>query len=259
MLTLIWLEYRKLFAFRSVWLALAVCVVLPWIWSFAPRLVEVYNLTLVSGWQVPALALVTAAEFLLPIFVAVAAAELIGSEVALGTLAPLMLRPVSRAKLIGFKLIAALSLPALLLLVLLIASLAAGARLGFGAFAGGTGLGPGGWVGEGMLAPGAALLELARGYALAALTLMPVAALALLFGVIYLNTAAAGLATVAVLLLMRLLVVFPQNFQKLLLTSHLGAYLPQNAAAVPQSLLLLAIYTLGFGALSLFTFERKDV
>lgn len=73
MLTLVWLEYRKLFGFRSTWLAVMVCVVLPWIWSYAPRLVEVYNLTLVSGWQVPALALVTSAQFLLPIFVAVTA------------------------------------------------------------------------------------------------------------------------------------------------------------------------------------------
>lgn len=259
MLNLLWLEYRKLFGFRSVWLALAVCAVLPWIWSFAPRLVEVYNLTLVSGWQVPALALVTAAQFLLPIFVAVTAAELIGSEITQGTLASLVLRPVSRAKLIGMKLAAALTYPLVLLGVLFVGGLLAGVRLGLGEFAGGSGLGPGAWVGQGLLSPTGALLELLRGYALAALTLTPIAALALLFAVVYLNTSAAALATIATLLLMRLLIVFPENFQKLLLTSHLDAYLKQNATTVQQSLILLGIYTVGFALLSLFTFERKDV
>ena len=259
MLNLFWLEYRKLLGFRSVWLALGVCLILPWIWSFAPRLAEVYNLTLVSGWQVPALALVTGADYLLPILIGVTAAELIGSEVALGTLAPTLLRPVSRAKLLLVKIAAALTYPALLLSVLLGASMLAGLRLGFGEFAGGTGLGPGGWVGQGLLGPTQALLEILRGYGLATLTLMPIAALALLFGVIYLNTAAAALASIATLLLMRLLIVFPENFQKLLLTSHLTAYLPQQAQAVQQSLILLAIYTVGFTLLALFTFERKDV
>ncbi len=259
MLSLLWLEERKLLSFRSVWLALSVCAVLPWLWSFAPRLPEVYNLTLVSAWQVPALALVTAAQFLLPIFIAVTSAELIGSEVAAGTLAPLLLRPVSRSKLMGVKLLAALIYPALLLGVLLLSGLLAGARLGYGEFAGGTGLGPGAWVGQGLLTPGGAATELLRGFGLAWLTMLPIAALALLFAVGYLNTAAAALGTIAALLLMRLLVVFPLKFQTLLLTSHLDAYLRQDRAALGESLVLLTIYTFGFGLVALFAFERKDV
>ena len=259
MLSLILLEYRKLLGFRSARLALLVMLALPWIWSFAPRLQEVYGLILVSGWQLPALALITATQFLLPIFVAVTSAELVGSEVALGTFAPLLLRPVSRSKILGAKLLTALSYPLLLLLALLLASVLAGARLGFGEFAGGTGLGPGAWVGQGLLSPGSALLEILRGHLLAGLTMLPVAALALLFAVVYLNTAAAALATIATLLLMRLLVVFPLKFQQLLLTSHLDAYLSQDGGVIRNSLVLLLIYTAGFGLLALFTFERKDV
>jgi len=259
MLSLILLEYRKIFGFRSVRLALIVLLILPWIWSFAPRLQEIYGLVLVSGWQVPSLALVTSAEFLLPIFIAVTSAELVGHEMSQGTLAPLLLRPVSRSRLLGAKLITALTYPVLLLLVLFAASMLAGLRLGFGDFAGGTGLGAGAWVGQGMLTPGGAVAELARGYGLASLTLMPIAALAMLFAVMYLNTAAAALGTIATLLLMRLLVVFPEGVQKLLLTSHFGAYLSQNPRDVQQSLLLLTIYTVGFTLLALFTFERKDV
>ncbi|PYE55183.1 ABC transporter permease [Deinococcus yavapaiensis] len=259
MLSLIALEYRKLIGFRSVRLALIVAVLLPWIWSFAPRLQDVYNLILVSGWQVPALALITAAQFLLPIFVAVTSAELIGSEISSGTLAPLLLRPLSRSKLLAAKLLTALTYPLLLVGVLLLASLLAGARFGFAEFAGGTGFGATGFVGQGLLSPSAALGDIVRGFLLAAATLMPIAALALLFGVLYLNTAAAALATIATLLLMRLLVVFPINFQQLLLTTHLDAYVQPDPSAVTRSLILLAIYTVGFGLLSVFTFERKDV
>jgi ABC-2 type transport system permease protein len=258
-LNLLLLEYRKMLGFRSVRLAALVCLLLPWIWSFAPRLQDIYGLVLVSGWQVPALALITAVQFLLPIFIAVTCAELIGSEVAQGTLAPLMLRPLGRAQLITVKLVAALSYPVLLLGVLFAGSLLAGVRLGLGEFAGGTGLGPGSWVGEGLLTPAAAFAQTLRGYFLAALSLMPVAALALLLGVALLNTAAAALATLASLLVLRLLVVFPVNFQQLLLTTHLDAYLGQNPDQLRTSLVYLLIYTVGFALLSLFTFERRDV
>ncbi|WP_027481432.1 ABC transporter permease [Deinococcus pimensis] len=259
MLNLLLLEYRKMIGFRSVRLALVVCLVLPWIWSFSPRLQQLYGLVLVSGWQVPALALAPAVDVLLPILIAVTCAELIGSEVAQGTLAPLLLRPLSRARLVGVKLVAALSYPVVLLAVLFVGSLVAGARLGLGEFAGGTGLGPGSWVGVGLLTPGDALGEITRAYVLAAFALMSVATLALLLGVALLNTAAAALATLATLLMLRQLVVFPEKLQQLLLTTHLGLYTVQDPVQLRNSLIYLLIYTVGFSLLALFTFERRDV
>lgn len=256
MLSLILLEYRKLLGARSVHFALVVCALLPFLWSFAPRLQDVYNLVLVSGWQVPALAMLTAAQFLLPLFISITCAELIGTEIAQGTLAPLLLRPLNRSKVIAAKLVAALTYPAVLLATLLLFGLIAGARLGFGDFAGGTGLTPNGFVGVGLTSTSTALIETLRGFGLAAVTLMPVAALAMLFGILYLNTAAAALATIATLQVMRLLVVFPVKFQQILLTTHLDAYL---RAAPGESLVLLVIYTLGFSLLAIFIFERKDV
>ena len=270
MIPLLALEYRKLWGQRSVRLALLAMLLLPFIWLLAALLnrsasgggafvVPVYNLALVSGWQMPSLTLITTAQFLLPLFIAVSCAELIGAEAMHGTLAPLVLRPLNRVTVLVAKLIVALSYPALLLLVLLAASLLSGAGFGFGDFSGGSGLGAGGFVGQGPITGGAAALEVARGFALAAVTLMPIAALALLFGVVYLNTAAAALATIATLLVMRLLTVFPEAVQKLLLTTHLDAYLRLSPADVVNSLTLLIIYTVGFGVLAVFTFERKDV
>nr|WP_183988694.1 ABC transporter permease [Deinobacterium chartae] len=257
MLSLIALEYRKLIDFRSVKLAVVVLLLLPWVWSFAPALQQVYNLVLVSGYQMPTLSLLTVMEFILPLLVSVTAAELIGAEVGAGTLAPLLLRPVSRNRVLTAKLVVALSYPFALLLVLLLASLLAGARFGLGGFAGGTGLGPGGFTGVGLIAPAAALAEIGRAYLIAAMSLMPIAALALLFAVTYLNTAAAALATIATLGVMRLLVVFPVLGQ-VLLTTHLDAY-----AARPETVATSLLVLLGYTALmvtgALLLFRRKDL
>ncbi|ULH14907.1 ABC transporter permease [Deinococcus sp. KNUC1210] len=257
MLTLLRLEFLKLLGARSVRIALLVCFLLPWLWSFAPRLQQVYGLVLTSGFQVPAISLITTVQFILPLFVALSCAEMIGVEVAQGTLAPLLLRPIDRNRVMLSKLVAALLYPALLLLALLLGSFLAGIRLGFGDFTGGSGLGPGGFIGQGALSSSMALTEVLRGYALAALVMAPIAALGLLFGVIFLNTAAAALATIATLQVMRLLTVFPEGFQKILLTTHLDVYLRQGD--ITQSLILLIIYTAGFSLLTIFAFDRRDV
>ncbi|WP_420597231.1 ABC transporter permease [Deinococcus sp.] len=257
MLTLIALEFRKLLGSRSVKLAALLCLLLPWIWPLAPRLKAVYNLVIVSGWQVPTLALETIAPFLLPLLVALTCAEMIGSEISQGTLAPLMLRPIDRSRIIIAKLLTALVYPAILLAILFAASLVAGLRFGFGNFIGGTGLGPGLFVGVGELSSGAAFAEVARAYLLAALTLMPIAALALLFAVIYLNTAAAALATLATINIMTLLVVFPEALQKILITTYLDLYTRQGD--LTQPIVLMVIYTVGFAVLAMFAFEKRDL
>lgn len=136
-------------------------------------------------------------------------------------------------------------------------SLLAGIPLGFGSFTGGTGLGPGLFVGVGQLSGGEAFGQVLRGAFLAAVVLMPVAALSLLFGVLFLNTAASALATFATLIVMRLLVVLPDALQRILLTSHFGLYVQQGD--IGQPLILLLIYTLGFGLMAIYAFDRRDV
>lgn len=257
MLTLVLLEFRKLLGLRSTRLALLVCLLLPLLWLAAPRLSALLQVHLVSGWQLPAVSLGVLVQFLLPLFLAVTCAEMIGAEVSQGTLAPLLLRPVDRPRVITSKLIVALLYPALLVAVLVGGSLLAGLGLGLGSFTGGTGLGPGYFAGTGALSGAEALGQVLRGGLLAAVMLMPVAALALLFGVLYLNTAAAALATLATLNVMRLLVVFPEGVQRLLLTSHLDLYARQES--VLPGLVLLLIYTVGFGLLAVYAFERRDV
>ncbi|GGL04760.1 ABC transporter permease [Deinococcus radiotolerans] len=257
MLTLLTLEFRKLFGARSVRLALLVTLLLPLMWAFAPRLNQLVQVSLVSGWQLPAVSIGVTIGYLLPLFIAVTVGEMIGAEVSQGTLAPLLLRPVNRVKVIASKLIVSLSYPFILIFTTILGSLIAGIPMGFGSFSGGTGLGPGLFVGVGTLTSSAAFAEVLRGGLLAGVVLMPIAALSLLFGVMYLNTAAAALATFATLIVMRLLVVLPDTIQSILLTSHLNLYVQQGD--IMQSLILLLIYTVGFGLLSIFAFDRRDV
>ncbi len=255
------LEFRKLLGFRSVRLGMILVFMLPVLLTFAPdgelaKLIGV-NLILVSGWQVPALSLYIATQFVLPLLVAVTCAELIGGEISWGTLAPLLLRPVSRLRVISAKLFVAILYPVLLLVVLMIGGLlVGGVRFGLGEFAGGTGLGPGGFTGVGVLSPSAAMLELLRGYLIGGLTLAPLAGLAVVFGVLYMNTAAAALATIATVQIMKMLEVFPP-IKRLLLTQHQLAFAPgQNAL---ESLILLFLYTAGMLIAALFIFDRKDL
>jgi len=249
-------ELQKLFYLRSVQVGLVAAFLLPVIWSLAPGLKEVYGLVLVSGWQVPALSLLAGMEFLFPFLVAMAAAEVLGSEVAMGTLKPLLLRPITRTRLMSVKLAAALTFPFLLLFASLLGAVLAGLPHGFGGFYGGTGLGEGGFAGVGYLSAGAAFYEIARAYALAAATLLPIAALAVLFAALFFSTTASALAALATVLLMRMLVVFPA-VRPLLLTTYLDLYLRPEAAG--PGLLLLFIYTLGFSVLAVLVFEKKDV
>ena len=263
MLTLLRLELSKLLGARSVRISLVICFLVPWLWALAPRLHQIHGVVFTSGFQVPAFSLIATVQFFLPLFVALTCAEMIGVEVAQGTLAPLLLRPLDRNRVMLSKLVTALAYPVLLLLVLLLGSALAGLRFGFGDFVGGSGLGPNGFLEKGHTSSGLALLEVLRGYLLAAAVMAPIAVLGLLYGVLFLNTAAAALATIATLQVMRLLTVFPEAFQKILLTTHFDIFLPysvtQRHGDLVQSLVLLTIYTVGFSLLSIFAFDRRDV
>jgi ABC-2 type transport system permease protein len=259
------LEFRKLLGFRSVRLGLLVAFILPTILTLAPDegIAQVIgaDVILVSGWQVPGMALYIMMPFMLPLLTAVTCAELVGGEMDWGTLRPLLLRPVSRTRVILSKLMVAMLYPFLLLLSTLVGGLLVGGiRYGLGSYLGGTGLGDGAFVGVGELAPLSAFAELAQGYMISGVILSPVAVLAIVFGVLYLNTAAAALAGVGTILMMGMLKVFVW-LRPLLLTEHLDAYSPLRASTytTQQSLILLIIYT-GIGIIaSMLIFERKDL
>lgn len=250
------MELGKLWRLTSVRFGLPLLVVFPVLWAYAPGIFDVYGFFLVSGYQVPALGLLSSMQFLLPLLAAITAAELLGVEIANGTLPTVLLRPITRPNWLVAKLVAAGVYPFVMLAVLLLASLAAGAQFGFGQFVGGTGLGEAGLLGTGALSAAQALAELGRGYLLAGVALVPIAMLSVLFTVVFMNAAGGALATLATLILMQLLVVFPR-LEPFLLSTQLQAY------SVPSSDLawvvaLIALYAALFAAVAVVIFERKD-
>ena len=256
MSALLRMEASKLARLTSVRAAAVLLIVFPALWSYAPGIYEVYGFFVVSGFQVPALSLLSSMEFLMPLLMAIVAAELVGIEATHGTLPTVLLRPVTRSAWLLAKLLVLAVFPFVAMGTFLLASLAAGLPFGFEAFLGGTGLGQGGLTGQGMLTPAAAMRELLGAYAMAALSLVPITLLAVLATVIVMNAAAGALATVSVLIVMNLLVVFPA-LEPYLLTTHLQAY-ADPVAGLPWVLTLVALYSAAFAAFAVVLFERKD-
>src|SRR5690606_10872495 len=172
--TLLRMEFGKLLRLTSVRFGLIMLVLFPLLWAYAPGIFEIYGFFLVSAFQVPALSLLSSMQFLLPLLVAITAAELLGVELSNGTMPTILLRPVTRPQWLAAKLLVVAVYPLLIMAVFLLASLVAGSPYGFGSFVGGTGLGEAGLLGAGVMQPGAAFLELLRGYGVAALALIPV-------------------------------------------------------------------------------------
>ncbi len=250
------MEFGKVWRLSSVRAGLVLLAVFPALWAYAPGIFDVYGFALVSGFQVPSLALLSSMEFLLPLFVAIAAAELLGVEVRLRTLPTVLLRPVTRPQWILAKVLVSILVPFLFLLLFLVAAMAFGLPYGYGAFVGGTGLGDGGLLGAGLMPAGAAFGEVVGAYAVAAVSLVPIALLALLFTVVFMNAAAGTLATLATLIVMKLLVVFP-SLEPFLLTTQLDAYVAP-VAQLGWVIALIGFYSAAFAALAVLLFERKD-
>ncbi len=256
MLTLLRQELGKVFRLASVRFSLVLLVLLPVLWAYAPGIFDVYGVFIVSGFQVPALSLLSGMEFLFPLLVAIISSELLGTEISLGTLRATLLRPVTRAQWLLAKLVVAALLPFVLLGFVLLVSLLAGLFYGYGDFVGGTGLGAGGLVGQGMTGAGQALTELLRAYLVAAYSLVPVSLLALFLTVIFMNAASGALATLGILILSGLLVVFSW-LSTFLPTTQLNAYLATSQQLVTP-LILITVYSITFALLAVATFERKD-
>ncbi|MFO7544781.1 MAG: ABC transporter permease [Trueperaceae bacterium] len=256
MSTLLRMEFGKLVRLTSVRFGLVVLLVFPLLWAYAPGIFEVYGFFLVSGYQVPALSLLSSMQFLLPLLAAITAAELLGMEIANGTLPTVLLRPVTRPQWLTAKLLVVSVYPFLMLAVFLLASLAAGLPYGFGSFVGGTGLGESGLLGQGTMLPGAAFAEVVRAYLVAGLALVPIGLLSVLFTVLFMNAAGGALATLATLIFMQLLVVFP-SIEPFLLTTQLNAYTTPTSGLL-WVVALIALYAALFAALAVVVFERKD-
>lgn len=256
MTALLGMETRKILRLTSVRASLVLLLIFPVLWAYAPGIFEVYGFFLVSGFQVPALSLLSSMEFLMPLLIAIAASELVGIEKIHGTLPTVLLRPVTRSQWLAAKLLVLAVYPFAVMGFFLLVSLAAGAPYGYGSFVGGTGLGDGGLIGQGTLAAGDAMQEILSAYALAAASLVPVALLAVLATVVTMNAASGALATLSVLILMQLLVVFPA-LDPYLLTRHLSAYV-DPVAGLEWVLILIALYAAAFAASAVVLFERKD-
>ena len=70
MSVLLKMELSKLWRLTSVRFGLLVLVLFPVLWAYAPGIFEVYGFFLVSGYQVPALGLLSSMQFLLPLLTA---------------------------------------------------------------------------------------------------------------------------------------------------------------------------------------------
>jgi ABC-2 type transport system permease protein len=250
------MEIGKLGRLASVRFSAAVLVIFPLLWAYAPGIFDVYGFFLVSGFQVPALALLSSMEFLLPLLIAITCAELIGIELNHGTLPTVLLRPVTRAQWLLAKLLVASAYPFLAMGFFLLMSLVAGFAFGYGPFVGGTGLGRQGLLGAGTMLPVDAWREILQAYAIAAYSLMPIGLLAVLFAVVLMNAAGGALATLATLIVMQLLVVFPA-VTPYLLTTQLSAYV-EPASPLGWVATLIAFYCAAFAAAAVIVFERKD-
>jgi ABC-2 type transport system permease protein len=250
------MEFGKMGRLASVRFSVALLIVFPVLWAYAPGIFEVYGFYLVSGYQVPALSLLSSMQFLLPLLVAITAAEMLGVEISHGTLPTVLLRPVTRSQWLLAKLIVVSVYPFAVMLFFLLTSLLAGSPYGFGGFVGGTGLGQAGLLGQGMMQPLQALREVGGAYLIAGYSLVPIALLAVLFTVMFMNAAGGALATLSVLIFMQLLVVFPV-LEPYLLTTQLNAYV-KPVAHLGWVVALIALYCAAFAAVSVVLFERKD-
>ncbi len=256
MIAVLGMEFGKLGRLASVRFGLIALAVFPILWAYAPGVFDVYGFFIVSGFQVPALSLLSSMAFLLPLLVAITASELLGIEIQHGTLPTVLLRPVTRSQWMLAKVVVAASVPFLALAWFLVTSLVAGSFFGFGEFVGGTGLGQAGLSGAGVLTTAAAFAEVSRAYLIAAYALVPIALLSVLFAVLFMNAAAGALATLASLIMMELLVVIP-SITPYLLTTQLTAYVTP-AADLGWVVALIAFYCAAFSAAAVIVFERKD-
>jgi ABC-2 type transport system permease protein len=197
---------------------------------------------------------------LIPLLVATTTGGIVAAEARAGTLRYLLIRPVSRLRLLTAKLLAGWLHAAGL--TILMGAFALG--VGYLVFGGGDLL----VVRKGLviLPESVALLRLAEAYLLASLGMCAVASIALLLSVICDNPLTAAGVTVAFLLVSATLKVIPyfEWLEPHLLTAHLTLYnaVIANKPAWPElsrSLAYVAAYAVGPFIAAALIFCRKDM
>ncbi len=258
LLTLIQIEFMKLWRLNAVRISLVVMAIFPLIWAHAPGIIEKYGFYVISAYQVPGLALISSMDFILPFLIAIVSASLLGSESRHGTLPTMLLKPITRSQWLCSKLIVSGLFPFILLAFTLIFALLVAFPFGYGSFVGGTGVLGGDVVGVGEISAGTALFQILRAYMLAALSLVPISCMALLFTVLLGTGVSGALASVAVLIVMYSLDVIPW-LERFLLTSHLDIYAQPYLGRLGLSLSSILLSAAVFAVIALLRFEKTDI
>ncbi len=276
-------ELFKLVRRRGSWLASAGLAALPLLLGLILRLTPATGPegqaaapgTGVDGYTVILLTVSTAMLFFAPLVAAFIGAELLAKEAGEGTLKLSLLRPVSRAQVLGGKCVACLTHNVALVAALWLVALAAGGlffhygspRAVLAANVSITG--PGGdvsSVGEvslsGAMGQGEALLRLAASYGYLAISLTVVGLLALSWSTVIRNAAGVVVATLGVVLGMRALEGVPGLGRYLLSAQLVSQSLlrrPTDWAGLATSLGVLVAYAAAFVAAGALVLSRRDV
>lgn len=260
MLTLMQIEFSKLWRLRAVHISFIVMAIFSLVWAYAPGVIDKFGFYVISAYQVPGLTLVASMDFnfVLPFLIAIVSASLLGTEKHYGTLPTMLLKPITRSQWLCSKLIVAALFPFVLLAFTLIFALIISFPFGYGGFVGGTGVLGGDVVGVGELSAATALFQLIRAYFLAALSLVPISCMALLFTVLFGTGVSGALASVAVLIVMYSLDVFPW-LERFLLTSHLDLYAQPYLGRLGLSLSSILLSAAIFAVIALLRFEKADI
>ncbi len=260
MLTLMQIEFSKLWRLRAVHISFAMMAIFSLVWAYAPGIIDKYFFYVISAYQVPGLTLVAAMDsnFVLPFLVAIVSASLLGIERSHGTLPTMLLKPITRSQWLSSKLLVSALFPFILLTFTFFFALIVGFPFGYGSFVGGTGVMSGDVIGVGELSAAAAVFQLIRAYFLAALSLVPISCMAMLFTVLLGSGVSGALASVATLIIMYSLDVFPW-LERFLLTSHLDIFAQPHLSRLGLSLSSILLSAAVFAVIALVRFEKSDI
>jgi len=260
MLTLIQIEFMKLWRLKAVHISFIVMAIISLIWAYAPGVIDKFDFYVISAYQVQGLTLVATMDtnLILPFLIAIVSASLLGTEKHHGTLPTMLLKPITRSQWLCSKLIVGAIFPFILLAFTFIFALIVSFPFGYGSFIGGTGVLGGNIVGQGELSVAAALFEVFRAYFLAAVSLIPISCMALLFTVLLGTGVSGALASVAALIVMYSLDVFPW-LERFLLTSHLDIFAQPYFGRLGLSLSSILLSAAIFAVIALLRFEKTDI
>lgn len=218
---------------------------------------DIFALATQSGLNFAAASLEAMGRFFLVVVVALFAGEPVAGEANWGTLRYLLVRPVSRPRLLADKLVVAVLLGTLAIVLVPLAGLAAGTiAFGWGRLR----------IPFGTLGTGAALGRLAIGTAYEAISLSAIACLAFMLSTTTSSPAGPVAAAVGTAIVSQILDAIPSlgSVAKWLPTHYWGAWTeilarPPQTSDMVHGILGQVPYVLAFCAFAWFWFQRKDI